>query len=291
MIYALSAVVPKSTVDRSGFNVEQLKSFERVTGIKKTRKFSGSSTELALLAVSGLKEGLNRQFIGAIIVVTQSPDRLSPAMAHDIAKYVGVSSTTPVFDVNQSCTGFIYGLWLSSVLYQFYGSVLLVCVDKLKARSGLDSLIFSDASVACIINKQLSFTDSFKFHTDPSGADKLHSDKEGYLCMSGGDVFDFVTKNIPGMIREFETEDVLVQHQANLSMMKLVDKRSGFQGRSIHTIHEYGNMSMCSIPVALASRVNDLRGKTVVLAGYGAGWSAAITSTLYDPSLVRLVEV
>lgn len=291
MIYALSAVVPKDIVDRSSFDVEQVKSFERVTGIKKTRKFSGSSTELALLAVSGLTEALNRQFIGAIIVVTQSPDRLSPAMAHDVAKQIRASSSIPVFDVNQSCTGFIYGLWLASVLYQSYGSILLVCVDRLKARDGLDSLIFSDAAVACIINKQLSFPDSFKFHTDPSGAEKLHSDKEGYLCMKGGDVFDFVTKNIPGMLREFEMEDTLVQHQANLSMMKLVDKRSGFQGRSIHTIHEYGNMSMCSIPVALASRVDDIRGKSVVLAGYGAGWSAAMTAIHYDPSLVRLVEV
>lgn len=291
MIESLSVVVAKDLLDRSPFRPEELSSFESLTGIRKTRRWPGRAIDLAMEAVKGDMERIRGARIGALVYLTQSPERSSPAMANDIARFLELPTYVPVFDVNQSCSGFVYGLWIASQLTEVNGRVLLVCSDMLRARDGLDSLIFSDAAAACVVSGKASDA-QWAFHTDGSGAEKLCADPERFLKMDGGAVFDFVTKTIPPLIKGMPSSDILVQHQANESMMKMVERRSGFDGRSVHTIGEYGNMSMCSIPVACAAAEAELVGRIVTLCGYGAGWSAA-ACRLRWPSrpLARIREV
>lgn len=274
MIETLSVAVAGNLLKHEGFAPEQIAAFEKTTGIKKTRRWNSSTAELAMQAIR-FDGRLQRHSPMAVIFVTQSPDRNSPSMANYVARELNLSKDTPVFDVNQSCTGFIYGLWLAEALSIAYEEeVLLVCVDRLRAQEGtLDNFIFSDASCAAMI-APYSIPD-FKFYTDSSGIEKLKGGPGGLLEMDGGAVFDFVTKNVPALLKKLPPRDVLIQHQANLSMMKMVDRRSGYEGKSIHTIEEFGNMSMNSIPAAIAKEETKLLGKSVLLCGYGAGWSVA----------------
>lgn len=290
MLTSLSVTVAKDLMPRN--SSDATKNFERVTGIKKTRRWKGDTLSLASQAVRQDMGRIQFHEPGAVIFVTQSPDRNSPSMANDIARMVGLPANAPVFDVNQSCTGFIYGLWLGGLVAKQTKSALVVCVDKLRAKpDSSESMIFSDAACAFMVTDE----EQCRFMTDGTGVDKLRGGEGGLLEMDGGAVFDFVTNRVPKFIKEYDEgglHEVLVQHQANLSMMKMVDRRSGFEGRSIHSIEEFGNMSMVSIPAAIALHESELVGKSVLLCGYGAGWSAAMAS-LYWPKnhICELQEV
>lgn len=271
-----------------------IRQFERVTGIAKTRRFSGTATELAVktaLAHKGFAGEFEDPF--ALIVVTQSPDRRSPCMAVDVHRALRLARTIPAFDVNQSCCGFIYGLALAKTLGV---PVLLVCVDMLRATPDtIDELIFSDAACAAFVDPSIALHSPL-FHTDGSGAEKLTSDEKGLLCMDGGAVFDFVTSHVPQLLRAYEdfsgSYDYLAQHQPNLSMMKIVEKKSGFTERSLHSIQEYGNQSMVSVATAIAMNEKEALGKRLLLAGYGAGWSAAVMGVRWsDTPVSRIVEI
>lgn len=291
MIISLSVVVPSHVVAREAS--EKIKSFEQVTGILKTRRWAGNTRTLAMAAVDEHREKVLNAQPGAVVFVTQSPDRNSPSMANDIARELNLPTSVPVFDVNQSCSGFVYGWWIArQISSSLRGNpVLLICVDRLRGLPGsTDDLIFSDAACSAIVMDY--GTPQFRFFTLGTGVDSLKGDEKGRVKMDGGAVFDFVTKNIPQFIKSMGVADVLVQHQANLSMMKLVDKRSGYDGRSVHSISEYGNMSMVSIPAAIASNEDKLSSKQVVLCGYGAGWSAAAVSVFWPAKpCATLVEV
>ncbi len=291
MIETLSVAVAGNLLPHEGLPPEQIAAFEKTTGIKKTRRWGSSTAELAMQAIrfDGRLQGINPF---AVVFVTQSPDRNSPSMANYVARELSLPRGLLVFDVNQSCTGFIYGLFLAQTLATFYeGHVLLVCVDKLRAREGtLDNFIFSDASCAALISPGAQ--DRYEFNTDASGLEKLKGGPGGLLEMDGGAVFDFVTKNVPNILKKQPPRDVLIQHQANLSMMKMVDRRSGYEGKSIHTIEEFGNMSMVSIPAAIAKEEEKILGKSVLLCGYGAGWSVAtVGMTWSEKPICKLNEV
>lgn len=271
--------VAKDLAPRDKFSPELRTNFERVTGIYKTRRWNGSATALAIQSAKIAATANNGGPILGVIVVTQSPDRKSPCMAIEIAGALGLGKDTIAFDVNQSCDGFVYGLWLANLMK---ARVLLVVVDMLRAREdAIDSLIFSDASAAAIIGPDDGASImTAGFYTDPSGSEKLCADSKGLLKMDGGAVYDFATEKVPELISSYTAKnggfDYLCQHQPNESMMKVIEKRSGFTGRSLRAINEYGNASLVSLPIALAANEDKIKGKRVLLAGYGAGWAAAL---------------
>jgi 3-oxoacyl-[acyl-carrier-protein] synthase-3 len=284
MIRQLVASVPIEEADRSWFIGKPREDFDRYTGIRRTFRWEGESWTLAYSAARFLDVPDD---LRALVVVTQSPDRSCPSMAYDLLSSLRLPLDIPVFDVNQACAGFLYGLHLASALTaNGNGSVMLVTVDRLRMEyleSPANKFIFSDAASAAIVEGPLSVS----FRNAPEGRSKLVSSRAGFMKMDGGAVFDFVSKNVSPMIRDhaviLDDDAILVQHQSNQALMDLVTLRSGFAGRSISVIEEYGNCSMSSIPVALAASEERLLGKQLLLCGYGAGWSAALCD-LYWPS-------
>lgn len=296
MLVNLTVCVSKNVVSRAKLDKTIVANFERVTGIKKTRHWEGNATTLAMRTAQfhgdkfPMKSGGDP--IGAVICITQSPDRKSPCMAIEIHRALGLESSIPAFDVNQSCDGFIYGWWLASQLGK---PVLVVCVDMLRAPTGADTLIFSDAACAFIVDGAKRI-DPAVFLTDGTGAKHLCSNKQGLLAMDGGMVFDFATRNVPALIKDYQIRfghyQFLAQHQPNLSMMKLIEGRTGFTGRSLHCIEEYGNCSMVSIAATLAYNEKQILDKKVLLCGYGAGWAAAIMGCRWAPfPVTQLLEI
>lgn len=287
MIKEMVIAVPQERMDRSWYPKDKLTDFISQTGISNTWRTTKSTKQLICSALNCMDD----YKVQAIIVVTQSPDRSCPAMAYDVANKWGCAGSIPLFDVNQACAGFVYGLYLAS---KIKGDVLLVAADKIRMRMDepeSNKLIFSDAAVAAIVNFDNL---PVKFMNDPSGVEFLKSNKEGLLGMNGGAVFDFVVRKVPGLIHAYEEEngksDLMAQHQANMAMMKFVEKRSGYQLKSLHSIGTYGNMSMVSIPMAIAMNEKQALGKKILMVGYGAGWSAAVTSVRWsEKEVCRIV--
>lgn len=278
MIKSLTVCVPNEIVDRSHINPENLAKFEKVTGIKKTRRFTGESTIAMIEAAIQSMPGPFPEY-QAIVVVTQSPDELSPCVATAVHAMLNQPPSTVAFDINHACDGWLVGL---SVAERFGGDTLLVCVDRLRFGStDTEKLIFSDS---------VSFTEvqpcggiktaaiySCRNYTDGENRDKLYCSISGEMFMDGNFIFDFVTSKIPDLVKYYEADNVdyLVPHQANLSMNRILEARCGYKDKTLYSIEEYGNLSMNSVPMTIAHNEEKVLGKRLIACGFGAGLSAA----------------
>jgi 3-oxoacyl-[acyl-carrier-protein] synthase III len=212
---------------------------------------------------------------------------LSPCLAAEVHAYLGLPEHVIAFDVNHACDGWVFGINLANKLG---GRTMLICVDRLRyAPNPIEGLIFSDAVAITMV--QAGF-DSFKSYTDGSKAPHLYCGLDGEMTMDGDVVFDFVTSRMPIFIKSFGDRDFLVPHQANLSMNRILEARSGYGGRTVYSIKEYGNQSMCSVPTCIAHNEDKLMNKNILAVGFGAGFTAAGIGLYWQPLFPsRIVEV
>ena len=111
-----------------------------------------------------------------------------------------------------------------------------------------------------------------------------------FLKMNGSEVFRHAVKRFPEVIYEglkynkLGPEDInlLIPHQANMRITKMVQKKLGLQDHQVFSnIHKYGNTTAATIPIALAEAVNQQKindNDIIVFAAFGSGftWASAI---------------
>lgn len=202
---------------------------------------------------------IEKETIDTIILVTQTPDYISPASAQIIQKELGLSKSCAAFDVTQGCTGYVYGLWLASSLIESRASkrILLCSGDVVVIDPDLDqkgALLFSDAGCATILeysdeeiySSYLIGSDGYQYEAmlAPSSGARLPvtcdilktviTDKDGNKWrlnssfMDGLAVFDFTMNVIPEHIKELLTlsnktvDDIefFAVHQANKQILE-----------------------------------------------------------------------
>ncbi len=177
--------------------------------------------------------------IDALVFVSQSPDWGQPATACELQNRLGLPQTCATFDVNQGCTGYIYGLWLGSTLASSGAArnVLVLVGDahpiERDVRNRVMAPVFGDGGSATLLCRDETAPPmSFEFGTDgsafetiiaPAGASRIPlrgsennrelfeeiSDPLGnvwYLVdayMDGGAVFNFTMDVVPPHLRSF----------------------------------------------------------------------------------------
>jgi 3-oxoacyl-[acyl-carrier-protein] synthase-3 len=108
--------------------------------------------------------------------------------------------------------------------------------------------------------------------------------------MNGREVFRHAVTRFPQVIMEGldangltpENIDLLVPHQANTRITKMIQKRLKLRDDQVYSnIHKYGNTTAASIPIALCEAMDEGRvkkGDLVVFAAFGSGftWASAI---------------
>ena len=102
---------------------------------------------------------IQKQEIDAIIFVTQTPDFLQPNNAHLLHGKLNLSQNCACFDLNQGCSGYVYGLFLSSMLIESGARHVLLCAgDTLSKTVDLKDSntapIFGDAGSATLIRSE-----------------------------------------------------------------------------------------------------------------------------------------
>ena len=234
--------------------------------------------------------------IGGVIVATFSNERRFPALAVEIASALGLSPSAPAFDLQLACSAYPYALYLAGRMSTDTGRKVLVIdgdvqsrlVDKNDHDTGS---IFSDAVTATIVgvnssssraDAPLSWFDFYSKFNDES----LSCGESGPIRMKGFDVFSFVATDVSRFLKEFITSLnnsslftlhsslLFVPHQANPYMVRQLAKSLGLSERLLTLDESKKNPGSCSIPMTLAAHP-ECRGKRVLLAGFGAGYSAA----------------
>jgi 3-oxoacyl-[acyl-carrier-protein] synthase-3 len=319
VIKGIATAIPKNKVDllsyASLFGEDEIKRIALSTGITSVRVANKQSTsELCLAAAETLLNelNLNGSDFDGIIFVSQTPDKKMPATSIVMQHKLSMPKEAVAFDVNYGCSGYIYGLYLSSMLLNSGGCqrVLLCVGDVITSHLGEKDknvrLVFGDAGSATVLEKGEADI-SFLLMNDGSGADYLnlaYGDSEN-LYMHGAKIMEFALKEVPPLIdeilnfRKWEKDDVgsFILHQPNLFMLNYLMKKAKIQSDRLPiAVEGFGNTGPASIPLVLThhreSLVNHHQLEKTILCGFGVGLSwAAAALNLSQTKLFPLVEV
>ncbi|HLX60973.1 MAG TPA: beta-ketoacyl-ACP synthase III [Planctomycetota bacterium] len=252
-----------------------------------------------------------------ILVGTITPDYEFPSTACLLQDKLGLSHThIGAFDLSAACSGFGYGL-ATAQAYIGSGMAKRVLVVGAEILSRLldwsdrtTCILFGDGAGAAVVgparNDGASHTIlSTRMHADGSRAMLLSvpaggsarptsaatvAEKMHYLRMGGREVFRFGVTAVIDMLSDvmerhkLSVEDIgaIIPHQANIRIIESAIERLKIpMDLFVMNLHEYGNTSAASIPMALdeASRAGRLtKGKYVILVAFGAGltWSSTV---------------
>ena len=237
------------------------------TGIK-YRYVSNKKENALLLALNACKKIKNRDSIEALIYVTQSPEYLLPTTACVLQEKLKLRKKILAFDINQGCSGFIYGLFsaLTMINSTDIKNVLLVCSDTytkyISDKNKSCSTIFSDAASATLIRKKKKYlTNSFNFGTDGSGYKDLivENKKDSKLFMDGRKVLMFTMGNVPELVNKTlkknkcKIQDIkmFIFHQASRIVLENLGRKLNIEkGKIYKNFQNIGNTVSSTIPIA-----------------------------------------
>ena len=342
-ITAMAGAVPSHIVENlkytQYFPEEQVKEVVEKVGIYE-RRFADEKTcssDLCFAAAQKLilDNDIDRNEIDLLVFISQTPDYRMPATSITLQHRLGLNNSCIAFDINLGCSAFIYGM---SVVYSmmqtgaFRKALILDGETRSKVygpRDRRSAFIFGDGGIAALVENNDKFGESFmSLNSDGSRADlimikaggyrhpstaetlkekvvdeygNMRSDEQGY--MKGGDVFNFVIREIPRDIKKTldaaekkaDQLDFFIFHQANNFINSFITKKMKLDITRIpHTIEKFGNTSSVSVPLTIVSELKDkLEGeKTLLLSAFGVGmtWATAIVPFV-NTKISNLVEV
>ena len=284
------------------------------TGIRNRRISAPDQTagDLALKAAQRLfiNCAIHPHEIDILLLVTQTPDQSLPSTSCRIHHQLGLSNSCGAFDLNQGCSGYIYGLSVADgmIASGIAKTVLLLTADTYsKLIDPTDqsvATLFGDGATATLIqhdnNQKVSNIGPTSLGTDGSGGKFLKCDFGGWrlppseqqpLQMDGPSVLSFTLSVIPKAFNDYlksntlslDDYDFVVFHQANKFILDKLYAKVGASSKGIISMEETGNTVSSSIPFALSqllgnSDVNNCR--KVLLGGFGVGLSWGFTTVM-----------
>ena len=263
------------------------------TGIER-RHIGGSTASLSI--ESGRKAiemaGIDPLSIDALVLSTTTPDRTVPATSAAVQHGLGLRCGA--FDVNAACSGFVYALITGHGLIAMgMRRILVIGTDTLSRITDWTdrntAILFADGSGAAVIEATTGPGQllGWDFDADGSLEELLYAEIGGTLHMEGKEVFrravrimvDSAEKSIKAAGLTTNEIRLVVPHQANIRIIEAACKRLDISmDKAAIVLHETGNTSSASIPLALFDAVDNSRVKTgdnILLVGFGAGMTAA----------------
>ena len=253
-----------------------------------------TSNALAAARQAMERSGVGPEEIGVCVAATFTADHGTPSLACELHRLLGFPETTPAFDVNAACTGFLHALEAarcylaagdpSAPCALVVGSEVLSRVTDFTDRS--TCVLFGDGAGAAVIRLDDSVPQAT--FLGARGDDQLLfcpgiGQEKAYVHMDGKAVFRFAVDAFPKSIHAvldkagltLDDIDHVVCHQANARIIDFVIRKlKAPEEKFFKNIQEYGNTSAASIPMALDELVETgaaRPGETVLLVGFGGG--------------------
>lgn len=337
-IDAISCAVPSNLVTVESFaqrfGETVTAKFTESTGIRQMYKALPEQTagDLAYSAAENLfkQYGVDKDRIGALVLVTQSPDYRRPATACVLQKRLRLPVDCAAFDVGLGCSGFVYGLQITGSLMaasDMEYALLLIGETASKLVNPEDKsivMMYGDAGAAILLKKKpgekiktILRSDGNRFRSIvlPAGGFRdMNPSHEKFMCSDGNErslydifmdgtaVFSFSITDVPDTIKEYlcaigktvEDFDMIVLHQANQFILKQVTRRIKAKKEQVPiSLDRYGNTGGISIPLTLCDQFGDAeRGSlNALMCGFGIGLSWGVTSAALDKSgILPIIE-
>lgn len=284
----------------------------RRTGIVERRYATEqqSTSSLAAVAAEGALQtsGVAASDIGLLLLATSTPDHLLPPTAPLLAHRLGCGGIGAM-DLAGACTGFIYALSLADAWVRVNGRpALVVAANTLSRRldwsDRASAALFADGAGAVVLtpgrdartgvlSTHLSSAgrhyDLIKieaggavlpFGTDTTAAERSIRISDGRAAFAlavdamadaSGDALTAAGVGVADL-------DWWVPHQANARLIEATRRKLGIDvARTASTIATFGNSSAATIPMALASFVEQRQirpGHLVLMSAAGAGFTS-----------------
>ena len=282
------------------------------TGIKKRHLVEDGETTCDLAEKAALDAmdaaGITKDDIDLIIVATTTPDRVFPSTACLLQDRLDIHGCA-AFDVQAVCTGFVYALGVADKFIKSgtHKTALVIGAETMSRTvdwndrttcvlfgDGAGAVILEASEEQGILSTHLHADGKYKeLLTIPAGVSEnpaLFQSGEAYMQMKGNEVFKMAVNTLGRIVDEtlaannMEKTDVdwLVPHQANIRIINATAKKlSMSMDHVVVTVHEHGNTSAASVPLALNVAVRDgriKRGETILLEAFGGGftWGSAL---------------
>ena len=281
------------------------------TGIER-RHVVEPGTPTSELCAKAAREALDRRGIGAeeldlIIVATVTPDMVVPATACVVQDKIQATRAWG-FDISGACSGFLYALTTGAQFVEAgtHSKVMVIGADVMSAivdyQDRATCVLFGDGAGAVILEPSPDDSGLLDFlhEMEGSGARYLHMPAGGsahpashetvdkrmhFVRQEGAHVFKYAVRKFAEVSQRLlerngtspEQVDLFVTHQANLRIIDAARDRLGFpDSKVVKNIHEYGNTTAATIPLALGTALDQgrlRRGDLVLLASVGAGFT------------------
>jgi 3-oxoacyl-[acyl-carrier-protein] synthase-3 len=268
---------------------------EQKLGILERRFIADEKTsDLAYYAAINALESanINKEDLDLIIVVTSSPDQISPSTACVLHNKLNIEKNVPSFDINAVCAGFVYAMSFASTLIStgIYKNILIVASETYSKHTNLNNrhcVFFGDGAGAVVLGPSDNswMVSEILSNGKGTGMTGFRMPLDKPFEMVGKEVWEQATKVLPESIKSVLKEanltandiNMLVPHQPSINILKLVAKDVGLPMDKVKTVMDkYGNIAGASIPIALDDAIKSGEinyGDNILLSAVGAGWA------------------
>lgn len=264
-----------------------------------TRRRAKGTTTLSKMLLVGLnrlieEKKLDKDEIGAIVVVTLSPDYYLPQISSILHGELGLSTEVFCVDIPQACAGFVVGLIESFMLLEHMtDKKVILCTGEIMNRKTNDNEAkFAEPSfggdIANITIVENGNDDDVIYanvqndgsqrnslliedggFASPMTPEKIATQRANNPCtrvqMDGSNVFNFVQKEVPPAIEAlckranvtFEDIDYYLFHQPNKFMLQKLAEKMGVPYKKMPNdiTENLGNSDSGTIPAVMTTDV------------------------------------
>ena len=256
-------------VDNYSFPARQTMRLKKIMGYNQHRLAKEKST-VSDFGVYGLnymlqKKWIDKDEIGAVIVVTLCPDHFVPHISNIVQARCNLNTDIICMDIAQGCCGFLIGLMQSFMLLDHMQDKKIVLINgdvlshKVSKKDRNDFPLIGDGTTVTIVeNSVIDKPIYFEMNNDGSRGDALKIPAGGFrmpstpetaelvdqgdgnyrsldnMHMDGSEVFNFVQWEVPSMLeRAFKRVgsspndyDYFFFHQPNRFMLQKLAEKS-----------------------------------------------------------------
>jgi len=235
---------------------------------------------------------LDKEDLDMIIVVTSSPEQLSPSTACILNNKLELEKNIPSFDVNAVCAGFVYGISLAAPLISSgaYKNILIVASEgysRITNYTHRNAVFFGDGAGAVILSSSDKGWISSELSANGKGSGLTgfslkHGEKYTTIPKQVWDqAVDVLPKSIESILKTngvtVDDIDLFIPHQASINMLNLIAEKVNLPKSKLKTVmNKYGNIAGASIPIVL-DELNQsgelVEGSTILMSAIGSGWA------------------
>ena len=253
------------------------------------------------------RRGLAASELDLIIVATVTPDMIFPATACVVQDKLQASNAWG-FDMSAACSGFLYALTMGAQFVKTgsHQRVLVIGADVMTSildyQDRATCVLFGDGAGAVLLEPGDDGTGLIDFHHEvdgsgachlkmPAGGSALPASHETvdqrlhFVRQDGQHVFKYAVRKFAEASRRLlernrvgiDQVDCFIAHQANIRIVDAAKERLGLpDAKVVKNIHRYGNTTAATIPLAMATALDEKKlkaGDLLLLASVGAGFT------------------